>query len=156
MAGKPSTKGEYGTYETKTCTYTGDQTPEQTWNALTENVNSILIDVRTDAEINFVGEPDLSSLRKDPLHIQWVAFPHGEKNKNFLPELIDKVPDKNTPLYFFCRSGVRSQYAASLASQAGYKNSYNVLEGFEGDTNNEDHRGSIGGWKVAGLPWLQD
>ena len=40
-------------------------------------------------------------------------------------------------------------------TDAGFANCYNVLEGFEGDKDADGHRGTIGGWKVAGLPWIQ-
>jgi rhodanese-related sulfurtransferase len=56
---------------------------------------------------------------------------------------------------FLCRSGVRSHHAAAAATQAGWKSAYNVLEGFEGDKDADGHRGNLGGWRKAGLPWLQ-
>ena len=56
---------------------------------------------------------------------------------------------------FICRSGVRSNQAAIAASESGYSNCYNVLEGFEGDKDSDGHRGIQGGWKAAGLPWVQ-
>jgi len=30
-----------------------------------------------------------------------------------------------------------------------------VLEGFEGDRDSNQHRSSVNGWKLAGLPWVQ-
>jgi len=56
---------------------------------------------------------------------------------------------------FLCRSGARSHAAAAAAAQAGYSQSYNVLQGFEGDKDTSGHRNSLGGWRVAGLPWVQ-
>jgi rhodanese-related sulfurtransferase len=56
---------------------------------------------------------------------------------------------------FLCRSGVRSHAAAIAATQAGWKEAYNILEGFEGDKNAEGQRNSVGGWKFARLPWIQ-
>ncbi len=62
---------------------------------------------------------------------------------------------KQAPVLFICRSGGRSHNAALLATQAGYADAYNVLEGFEGDRNDEGHRNTVGGWRAAGLPWTQ-
>ena len=56
---------------------------------------------------------------------------------------------------FLCRSGVRSHSAAMAAAQAGWSEAYNILEGFEGDKDREQHRGAVGGWRKAGLPWVQ-
>jgi rhodanese-related sulfurtransferase len=56
---------------------------------------------------------------------------------------------------FLCRSGVRSHSAAAAAAQAGWQDSFNVLEGFEGDKDAEHHSGTLGGWRKAGLPWVQ-
>jgi rhodanese-related sulfurtransferase len=54
---------------------------------------------------------------------------------------------------FICRSGVRSHHSAALATEAGYTTCYNILEGFEGDKDTSGHRGKMGGWRHAGLPW---
>jgi len=55
---------------------------------------------------------------------------------------------------FLCRSGARSHHAAAAAAAAGYSSAYNILEGFEGDRDAEGHRGTVGGWKFHGLPWV--
>ena len=54
-----------------------------------------------------------------------------------------------------CRSGGRSHNAAMIAMQSGYADCYNVLEGFEGDRDAQGHRNTVGGWRAAGLPWVQ-
>jgi rhodanese-related sulfurtransferase len=56
---------------------------------------------------------------------------------------------------FLCRSGGRSHHAAVIAQALGYARAFNILEGFEGAKDAHGHRGTIGGWKVAGLPWVQ-
>jgi len=56
---------------------------------------------------------------------------------------------------FICRSGARSNQAAMIASQADFTDCYNILEGFEGDKDENGHRGKDSGWKAAGLPWVQ-
>jgi len=75
-------------------------------------------------------------------------------NEAFVEELQGAVPD-DAIVMFICRSGARSHDAAALATQAGYDKAYNVLEGFEGDLDHERHRNTVGGWRAAGLPWVQ-
>jgi len=107
-----------------------------------------LVDVRTRAELHFVGSvPGCDA-------IEWNTYPEGQRNPAFLEELAEIV-HKDEPVMFLCRSGVRSHHAAIAATQAGWAEAYNVLEGFEGDKNAEGHRSSVGGWKLARLPWIQ-
>jgi rhodanese-related sulfurtransferase len=42
-----------------------------------------------------------------------------------------------------------------VATQSGYSNCYNVLEGFEGDRNTGNQRNVLNGWRRKGLPWEQ-
>src|SRR5262245_54085263 len=107
-----------------------------------------LVDVRTEAELQYVGSVPGSET------IEWNSFPEGKRNPDFLKELEAAVP-KDTPVMFICRSGARSHHAAVAATQAGWKTAYNVLEGFEGDKDADGHRGTVGGWKFARLPWVQ-
>ena len=79
----------------------------------------------------------------------------ARRNPQFLDQLQARVPKTEAPVMFLCRSGARSHQAAVVATQAGYPNSYNILEGFEGDKDAQGHRNSVGGWRVAGLPWAQ-
>jgi len=136
-------------------TYAGDITVQEAWEMLKNDPDAVLVDVRTDAEWAYVGLPDLSDLGKDVKRISWVLFPDMTKNPNFVEEISAVQPKKNAPLIFLCRSGVRSIAAAETATRAGYNRAYNVLEGFEGAPNAEGHRGTVGGWKVAGLKWKQ-
>jgi rhodanese-related sulfurtransferase len=134
--------------------YAGDITPEQAWNLLSENPEAVLVDVRTDAEWRFVGVPDLSSLGRDVVYIEWNRT-DGTRNDNFVAELIDHVPPRDhRPVVFLCRSGNRSIGAAEAATEAGIAPSYNVLDGFEGHLDDEGHRGGVG-WRAIGLPWKQ-
>jgi len=107
-----------------------------------------LVDVRTKAELEWVGRVPGS------LAVEWNTWPGGKPNAEFMPQLEAQV-NKGTPVMFLCRSGGRSHSAATAAAQAGYAEAYNVLEGFEGDKNSEGHRNTSGGWRVAGLPWMQ-
>ncbi len=135
--------------------YAGDLSPLESWEILGNDANAILIDVRTDAEFAYVGVPDLTSLTKDTKFVSWALFPDNKVNPQFLDQLTAAVPDQDTMILFLCRSGVRSRFAAAAATRAGYHLCYNILEGFEGDRNSAGHRGTIGGWKLARLPWLQ-
>lgn len=108
-----------------------------------------LVDVRTRAEWDFVGHPP------EAVMIEWNMYPSGQRNPEFLDQLQAEVAKTDAPVMFLCRSGARSHGAAIAATQAGYPNSFNVLEGFEGDKDTNGHRSSVGGWRKAGLPWVQ-
>ena len=136
--------------------YAGDLNPTEAWKLLTENRNAQLVDVRTRPEWMFVGLPDLTSLGRRPVLQSWQVFPAMEIDANFTAELTDQLADKEAPLLFICRSGGRSRAAAQAMTAAGYRRCYNVAEGFEGNPDAERHRGKTGGWKAAGLPWVQD
>ena len=133
--------------------YKGDITPEEAWRLLSEETSTVLVDVRTKAEWNYVGVPELSEISKDNILIEWVNFPEGAPNPTFLEELGEAVPDKATSIFFLCRTGVRSVGAAIAATEAGYANSYNILDGFEGGPDADGHRGRISGWQGKKLPW---
>lgn len=135
--------------------YAGDITPKAAWDLLKKDPKAVLVDVRTHAEWAYVGLPDLSGLGKDLHMISWILFPTGETNLEFADDLEDQVPDKDATVLFLCRSGVRSIAAAKAATEAGYAKSYNILTGFEGDKDADNHRGAVAGWKVDGLPWVQ-
>ena len=106
-----------------------------------------LVDVRTEPELAYVGNIPGSTM------IEWQIYP-GRPNPDFLAQLSTAVP-KDKPVMFICRSGARSHHAANAATRAGWKEAYNVLEGFEGDKDAEGHRSTVGGWRKAGLPWTQ-
>jgi rhodanese-related sulfurtransferase len=119
------------------------------------NPNAQLVDVRTDAEWNFVGLPDLQQAGKETALIQWQVYPGMAVNASFVDNLkrIGLTPDHH--IYFICRSGARSLAAAQAALQAGFPHVYNVADGFEGPVDADGHRGSTAGWKASGLPWRQ-
>src|SRR3546814_5459105 len=89
------------------------------------------------------------------LCISWQAYPTRGGNENFVAEVEAKGIGKDQPVLLLCRSGARSRAAALALTAAGFGPCYNVAEGFEGDRDSEMHRGSVGGWKAAGLPWAQ-
>ena len=107
-----------------------------------------LVDVRTKPELQYVGKVPGS------IAVEWQTYPGNRPNPEFLAELAAVVP-KDQPVMFLCRSGARSHSAAEAATRAGWREAYNVLEGFEGDKDAQQHRSSVGGWRKAGLPWSQ-
>jgi rhodanese-related sulfurtransferase len=107
-----------------------------------------LVDVRTKPELLYVGKIPGS------VTVEWQTYPGNLPNPEFLGELAASV-GKDEPVMFICRSGARSHGAAEAAARAGWRECYNVLEGFEGDKDNAQHRGTVGGWQKAGLPWVQ-
>ncbi|MEQ8442263.1 MAG: rhodanese-like domain-containing protein [Alphaproteobacteria bacterium] len=136
--------------------YKDDIPIQGAWDILKDEPGAALIDVRTAAEWQFVGVPILDSIGKQTVLVEWIRFPGGAANPDFVQQVVDAVgDDKDASLLFLCRSGQRSQGAATALTQAGYTNCYNILEGFEGDKDTDGHRGRVGGWKVAGLPWAQ-
>lgn len=136
-------------------TYAGDITPNEAWTILQDNEQAVLIDVRTTAEWAWVGQIDLSGLSKAHHCVEWVRFPNGSENDQFVEEVQALLTDPTVPVLLLCRSGVRSKYAAIALTASGYETCYNISGGFEGDKNDQQHRGTVNGWKVAGLPWVQ-
>jgi rhodanese-related sulfurtransferase len=131
--------------------YQGDVKPAEAFDRLRANPNSVLIDVRTAAEWAYVGMPAVERL----LRISWQDYPSMAKNPEFVAEVEAAGVAKDAEVFLICRSGARSAAAAAQLTLAGFRNCYNVAEGFEGDRNAEGHRSSVGGWKHAGLPWVQ-
>jgi rhodanese-related sulfurtransferase len=132
---------------------------EEAWARLKSDAASTLIDVRTGAEWAFVGLPDLSSIAKRPLLVEWQEFPGNQVNKAFVERVAEALAaigaSKDSELFFICRSGGRSLSAARAMTAAGYSRCRNVADGFEGPLDPNRHRGQLGGWKAKGLPWVQ-
>jgi rhodanese-related sulfurtransferase len=131
--------------------YAGAVTPEEAFLLLQQNPNVKLVDVRTNAERDWVGQVLVPGAQHAA--VQWSLYPGGTPNSEFMAQL-SQVADKDNVLLFLCRSGVRSRHAAKLATEHGYAQCFDILEGFEGNKNEQGHRKSIGGWCKAGLPWL--
>lgn len=128
--------------------YKGELTPQEAYDLLRLAPGAKIVDVRTRAEWDWVGRVEGS------VEIEWNQYPGGVRNPNFVAELKRQV-DPEALVMFLCRSGARSVGAATLATEAGYGDCYNILEGFEGDKDAHGHRNTIGGWRKAGLPWIQ-
>jgi len=135
--------------------------PSDVWDTLKEDRGAVLVDVRTKSEWNFVGTPDLSSLDQKVLCIEWAEFPGMVRNPSFEATVFENLGGQYpSQIFFLCRSGVRSLSAAKAVATAMTEHEFscpcvNVLEGFEGDLDAEQKRGSLNGWKACGLPWGQ-
>ncbi|ALG86015.1 rhodanese-like domain-containing protein [Gordonia phthalatica] len=135
-------------------TITGNVTCEQAWERLSENPRAVLVDCRTQAEWNFVGVPDISSIGKRTVFVEWLGYPDGALNPAFVDQLRAAGVTETDEVLFLCRSGHRSLGAAEAALAAGYEQAYNILDGFEGPIDADGHRGGAG-WRAASLPWQQ-
>lgn len=132
--------------------YKGDISPGEAFARLRADPNAVVLDVRTPPEWMFVGVPAIDRLVRVP----WQMFPSMEINPKFV-EMVKRAgitPDAQ--VLCLCRSGSRSAFAAQALSEAGFLNCYNIAEGFEGKRDDQGHRGTTGGWKAAGLPWVQN
>ncbi len=134
--------------------YAGDVTPSDAYAALTQDADAVLVDVRTDAEWGYVGLPDLSSIGKRVVTVEWQRFSDGARNESFLDQLRAAGVGPGTPVYLLCRSGARSASAAALMTDRGLGPAYNISDGFEGPLDADGHR-AVAGWKADGLPWRQ-
>lgn len=139
--------------------YAGDVDAGETWRRLQAEPGAVLVDVRTQAEWAFVGLPDLSSLGREPVLVEWQHFPGGVRNEGFVDALAGELSarglDRDATVYFLCRSGGRSAAAAAAMTTAGFRRCFNVADGFEGRLDETRHRGTLEGWKARGLPWSQ-
>lgn len=129
--------------------YAGGIVPAQAWQLFSSG-GAVLLDVRSVEERKFVGHVPES------LHVAWATGTALTRNPRFAREVEAKVKDKNAVLLLLCRSGKRSAAAAEVLAKAGYTNAFNVLEGFEGEIDAQQHRGGCDGWRFRGLPWVQD
>lgn len=123
--------------------------PAQAWELLQQNQQAVLIDVRTKEEYTNIGHP------LNAVHIAWQEH-NGVTmiiNPDFIAQVQQAVPNKQTPVLLLCRSGVRSVSAANALEQAGYQHLINITEGFEGDPDNNRQRGNLNGWQFHRLPW---
>lgn len=127
--------------------YAGDVTPQQAWDWVQAG-EAVLVDVRTDAEREWVGYVP------GAVALAWKQWPGMVMNDAFDDGIKAAVPPGKKAV-LLCRSGVRSIAAAKRATQLGVE-AWNILEGFEGDADGEAHRGQKAGWRMRGLPWRQN
>ena len=133
--------------------------PGDVWKHLEQDAVAQLIDVRTPAEWTFSGHPALGSIGKSVVFAQWSSFPEHETDPLYAEKLEKALSEaglsKETPLFFLCRSGVRSLAAAKAMAARGFTQCHNVTDGFEGPPDAKRRRGNIAGWKASGLDWMQ-
>ena len=127
--------------------YAGSVAPHDAW-ALFQAGEAVIVDVRTAEERKFVGQVP------ETKHVARMTGISLVRNPRFVKELEAKV-GKDVVILLLCRSGKRSAAAAEVAAKAGFRNIFNVLEGFEGDLDEQQRRGGFNGWRHAGLPWIQ-
>jgi rhodanese-related sulfurtransferase len=142
-------------------------TPQEAYDMMQKEGDKVLfVDVRTPEELYFVGYPTVVDKNIPLAYVDFTKFKKNKKgkvvkfashmNKKFVPELEaalkEKGLDKNAPIILMCRSGHRAAAAARILDKAGYKNVYNLDQGFEGDKDKQKHR-TVNGWKNAGLPY---
>lgn len=128
--------------------YAGGVRPPVAWD-LVQKGQAVLVDVRSGEERKFVGHVPGSQ------HVAWATGTALTRNPRFVRELEAKVA-KDAVVLLLCRSGKRSALAAEAAAKAGFTNVFNVLEGFEGEIDAQQHRGGSDGWRFHRLPWVQD
>jgi rhodanese-related sulfurtransferase len=128
--------------------YQGALLPIEAYHLMQEAIRAQLVDIRSRAELDWVGRIPGAT------EIELRTYPGMQPNPGFLNQLAEQV-DKTLPVLFICRSGSRSNQAAIMATQSGFADCYNILEGFEGDRDEQGQRGKTSGWKAAGLPWVQ-
>mgnify|MGYP000322975343 CR=1 FL=1 len=128
--------------------YAGRVSPQLAWELFSRD-EAQLVDVRTAEERKFVGHVP------GTVHVAWATGTALTRNPRFARELESKVK-KDGIVLLLCRSGKRSALAAEVAAKAGFTRVFNVLEGFEGEIDANQHRGGGDGWRFHGLPWVQD
>ncbi|URI06121.1 rhodanese-like domain-containing protein [Aquincola tertiaricarbonis] len=128
--------------------FSGSVSPQQAWE-LFQAGQARIVDVRTAEERKFVGQVP------GTLHVAWATGTALTRNPRFVRELEAKV-GRHDPVLLLCRSGKRSALAAEAAAKAGFTRVFNIREGFEGELNAAQQRGTADGWRYQGLPWQQD
>ena len=104
------------------------------FNFLSKKVNSHLIDTRSDIEWKTTGIPDLSSINKKTTLINWGPVLDQTFFEQYKKFLLTSFNQKDS-LFFICRSGSRSLMAAKFAIEFGFKNSFNIYEGFHNEND---------------------
>jgi rhodanese-related sulfurtransferase len=131
--------------------YAGAVLPAEAFELLQLDPSVRLVDVRTRAELDWVGRPAIDTAQYS--HIEWIQYPGSVPNTTFIQQL-GELAAPDTPILFLCRSAARSKLAAVAAQNAGFTKAFDLLEGFEGDKDAHGHRKTVSGWCFRGLPWL--
>ncbi len=127
------------------------------YEVLKKDPRAVIVDIRSTMEYLFVGHPSGS------IHVAWIDEPEWTINPHFVTDVRKILLGGATshddisgaPVILICRSGKRSIDAGKALLNAGFSEVFYVDEGFEGDLDDNRHRGTIGGWRFHGLPWEQ-
>ena len=104
------------------------------FNFLSKNLNSHLIDTRSDLEWKITGIPDLSSINKETNLVNWPPVLDKHFFENYQKFLLNSFNQEDR-LFFICRSGSRSLMATQLAIELGFNNSFNIYAGFDNESD---------------------
>ncbi|SLM30464.1 Rhodanese-like domain protein [Desulfamplus magnetovallimortis] len=119
--------------------------------------NTKILDVRTFCEYVFVGHAPMAV--NIPLMFLEPGLNESKKlimppNQNFITD-IEKRFKKDDTILVMCRSGARSAACINKIASAGFTNVYNIIDGFEGDKD-ENGKRTVNGWINSGAPWTYD
>ncbi len=128
--------------------------PKMAVERLQDNPQALFVDVRSKAEYKYVGFPENSIL------IPWIDDPDWEPNPEAFSDAVMQELDgrenlSDTEIILICRSGFRSNEALKCLENKGFTQVSHVASGFEGDLDENDHRGNLNGWRHDGMPWSQ-
>ena len=141
-------------YDREEMSYKRNLLPKMAVERLQDNPQALFVDVRSKAEYKYVGFPENSIL------IPWIDDPDWEPNPEVFSDLVMQELDGrenllNTEIILICRSGFRSNEALKCLENKGFTQVSHVASGFEGDLDENDHRGNLNGWRHDGMPWSQ-
>ena len=118
---------------------------------------AVIVDIRSTMEFLFVGHPS------GAIHVPWIDEPDWTINPHFVTDVRKILLGGATshddigaaPVILICRSGKRSIDAGKALLAAGFSEVFYVDEGFEGELDENKHRGTLGGWRFHNMPWEQ-
>ena len=142
-------------YDREEMSYKRNLLPKMAVERLQNNPQALFVDVRSKAEFKYVGYPENSIL------IPWIDDPDWEPNPEAFSEAVMQELDgrenlSDTEIILICRSGFRSNEALKCLENKGFTQVSHVASGFEGDLDENDHRGNLNGWRHDGMPWSQN
>ena len=141
-------------YDREEMSYKRNLLPKMAIERLQNNPQALFVDVRSKAEFKYVGYPENSIL------IPWIDDPDWEPNPEAFSDAVMQELDgrenlSDTEIILICRSGFRSNEALKCLENKGFTQVSHVASGFEGDLDENDHRGNLNGWRHDGMPWSQ-
>jgi rhodanese-related sulfurtransferase len=132
------------------------------WNKDQDKIK--ILDCRTPEEYALVGHAPMAI----NIPFQFMAYRWNPKKKEYAmkdnPRFIQQAKKAFQPtdtILVMCRSGHRSAKTVDKLTKAGFKNVYNISDGFEGDKVKDKNDPTFGkrtkdGWRNSALPWTYD